>query len=64
MDTRTYLRVSATVFGIVCVAHVVRAVQGWPLTAGPVDVPLWVSWLGAAVTGILSAFGARLSRST
>jgi hypothetical protein len=57
-----YLAISASVFAVVAVAHLVRAIEGWPITIGPWDVPVDVSWLGAIATGALCAWAILLLR--
>jgi hypothetical protein len=51
-----YLVISGTVFAVVALAHLTRAIEGWPITIGPWSVPLNLSWLGAIATGALSAW--------
>ena len=62
MNMRTYLLVSATVFGIVALVHAIRLFNGWPAQLGPVSIPLAASWLGVLVPGALSACGFILLR--
>jgi hypothetical protein len=57
-----YLVISATVFAVVAVAHLVRAVQQWPIAIGPWNVPVDLSWLGAVAAGALSLWAILLLR--
>jgi hypothetical protein len=57
-----YLIISATVFAVVAIAHVVRAIEQWPITIGPWQVPLEVSWLAAVATAALSVWSILLLR--
>ena len=57
-----YLVISATVFAIVALAHLVRAIQQWPITIGPWNVPVELSWLAAIATGALSLWATLLLR--
>ncbi len=57
-----YCGFSAFIFGAVAALHLVRAVQGWNFTIGPLDVPVWLSGIGAVVGAVLSLTGIRLSR--
>ena len=50
MKTRTYLLISAVIFSIVCLGHLLRIVFGWPLVIGTLDVPMAVSWMGMIIT--------------
>lgn len=51
---RTYLLVAGGIFSIVMVAHLWRVFSGAELLIGPWDVPLWLSWVGVAVTAYLA----------
>ena len=57
-----YLVISATVFAVVAIAHLVRALQQWPIVIGPWNVPVELSWLGAIATGALSLWAILLLR--
>jgi len=59
---KRYLVISATVFAVVAIAHLTRAIQGWPITISTWSVPLDLSWLGAIAAGALSAWGILLLR--
>ena len=51
---RTYLLVAAVVFGIVALAHLIRAFTGTDLVLFGWTTPLWLSWIGTAATAYLS----------
>jgi hypothetical protein len=57
MPTRSYVSVSATVFAIVAIAHLARAIADYPLHIGAAEIPMWVSWMGTLGAGALSAWG-------
>ena len=57
-----YLVISASVFAVVAIAHLTRAIERWPITIGPWSVPVELSWLGAIATGALSAWSILLLR--
>ena len=62
MDTvKLYLYVSAALFGVVALIHVVRAVAGWTFLVGPLEVPISASWIGFVVTGVLAVWALRLA---
>ena len=61
MSARTYCTVSAVVFAIVAIAHLVRAVQGTPVIVGSWPAPMAISWLAVVVAGGLALWGFRLS---
>lgn len=55
-----YLVVSAIVFGVVAVIHLVRALSDWPFVVGPISVPVSVSWAGFAAAAVLCLWAIRL----
>ena len=61
MPARVYSALAATIFAIFATLQVVRALSGWAIVVGSVDIPVGASWaaaLGAllmAVLGYLSA---------
>ena len=61
MDQRTYNIVTAALFLIMAVLHLLRVILGWPARIGGLDIPLWASWLALVVAGALAYFGFRLS---
>jgi hypothetical protein len=54
---RLYLPLSAVIFGIVSVLHLLRAILGWQIQIADVIVPLSTSWGGFVVALGLSAWG-------
>ena len=59
---RPFTLVAALVFLAVAVAHLLRLLQGWQVTIADDVVPLWVSWVALAVTGLLALMLFRESR--
>jgi hypothetical protein len=57
-----YLILSATVFAVVAIAHLIRAIQRWPILVGRWSVPVELSWLAAIVAGALSLWAILLLR--
>jgi hypothetical protein len=57
LNRNTYLKISATVFLIVAIVHLLRIILGWSAEIGGWNVPFWVSWLGVFVSGALAYFG-------
>ena len=53
MDQRAYNIITAVVFLIVAVLHLLRIIFGWPAQIGGLDIPLWASWLALVVAGAL-----------
>lgn len=62
MKRTTFLHTAGVVFAIVSVLHVLRLLQGWEAVIGGWNVPMWLSWLAAAVAGYLSYAAFRLTK--
>ena len=62
MKAKAYLRVTAALFAVVAMGHAARAMLQLPVRAGGLDIPVWLSWLGMAGAGILSAWGFSAAR--
>jgi hypothetical protein len=60
--TKAYVAISAIIFALVALAHVVRLVQGWSVQLGPTDIPMSVSWVALAVAAVLALWGGTLLR--
>lgn len=56
---RKYVFVSGTIFGLVALIQAVRALCQWPLQVGSVQVPVWASWMAAAVAASLCLWAFR-----
>jgi hypothetical protein len=54
-----YVVVSGVVFGVVAMVQTVRALNQWPAHIGGFEVPVWASWIAAAVTGGLCIWAFR-----
>jgi NAD/NADP transhydrogenase beta subunit len=61
LDRQTYNTVTAAVFLIVAVVHLLRIIFGWAAQIGGLDIPVWVSWLALVAAGALAYFGFRLN---
>ena len=64
MDRKQYLTLAGTIFVVVALAHLVRAVMDWPIVIAGWIVPMWLSWLAFVIAGALSYFGLTLARRT
>ena len=62
--TTLYPTISATIFGLVSLAHLSRIVFGWPLEIGHALVPSWYSIVGLAASAALCAWGVATARAT
>jgi hypothetical protein len=50
-------------FLLIALLHAVRLLRGWQITIEGAVVPLWVSWIGLAITAYLAWQGFRLART-
>ena len=51
------MTVTATLFIVVAIMHLLRIILGWQVEIGGLSIPFWVSWLGVLVAGALAYFG-------
>jgi hypothetical protein len=51
------MTVTATLFLVVAIIHLLRIIFGWSVEIGGLSIPFWVSWLGVPVAGALAYFG-------
>lgn len=54
--TAAALWAGSGLFAAMALAHLVRALLGWPVTVGPWEVPLWASMAAAPVLAALAAW--------
>jgi uncharacterized membrane protein YhaH (DUF805 family) len=57
LSRKTYMTVTATLFLVVAIVHLLRIIFGWQVEIGGLSIPFWVSWLGVLVAGALAYFG-------
>ncbi|WP_026734984.1 hypothetical protein [Fischerella sp. PCC 9605] len=60
MSEKNYILISAIVFALVALLHLVRLFTHWSFQIGTVAVPLWGSWLGLLIGSALSIWAFRL----
>ncbi|MBW4620574.1 MAG: hypothetical protein KME17_14620 [Cyanosarcina radialis HA8281-LM2] len=60
MRERAYLLITAIIFGLVALLHLVRLVNHWSVQLGTFAVPFWGSWLGLVIGVVLSLWAVRL----
>ena len=51
------MMVTATLFLVVALMHLLRIIFGWSVEIGCLSIPFWASWLGVLVAGTLAYFG-------
>ena len=52
-----YAVVSALVFAVVAIAHLVRILRRWTVHIGPYSVPMSLSWIGLLIAALLALWG-------
>jgi hypothetical protein len=60
--TKAYIAISAIIFAVVTIVHLVRIVQGWHFQLGEIGVAMSVSWIALIVSAALAVWGAVLLR--
>ena len=63
MSSKTFALAAGIVFGLVALMHILRIVLGWEVIIGGWMAPMWISWAGVVVAGLLSFTGLRLARA-
>jgi hypothetical protein len=62
MKTKPYLIVSALIFTMVALVHLMRLAQGWPVMMGSLSVPFWISAIAFLISGGVAIWGFSLVR--
>ena len=57
LNRKTYMTVTATLFLVVAIIHLLRIIFGWSVEIGGLSIPFWASWLGVLVAGALAYLG-------
>lgn len=55
-----YLLISGTLFALVSFAHLLRLILALPVLIEDYAVPMYISWIGFIVPGLLAAWAFRL----
>ena len=63
MKSKVYLMVSGSLFALVALLHLLRIVFNWQAVIGGWTVPMWLSWIGLAVTATLCVWAYGLVRA-
>lgn len=61
MNHKPYLLLSAVIFGLVGIMHLLRAINGVALQIGTWSAPVGVSWVAGVVAVLLAIWGFRLA---
>jgi len=57
MSQKTFNSLAGFIFLIVLVVHLLRVWNGWTVTIGEFEAPMWASWVGIAIAGCLAYHG-------
>ena len=60
MNNRIYFLLSGIIFGTVAVLHLLRIFNHWTVILGPCVLPMWPSWVGFVIAGLLCLWAFRL----
>jgi len=52
-----YVGVSALIFTVVAMAHLLRLVKQWPVIIGPHSISMSLSWGGLVIAALLAIWG-------
>jgi uncharacterized membrane protein YecN with MAPEG domain len=55
--SNSYAIVSALIFALVAIMHVVRLINRWPVVIGPYNVSMNVSWVALVVAALIAIWG-------
>ena len=55
--SNSYAAVSALIFAVVALAHLVRLMNRWTVQIGPYKVSMSVSWAGLVVAALIAIWG-------
>ena len=62
MSEKTFATIATVIFGLVALLHLLRIAMSWSITIETWTVPMWFSWIGLVVAGVLSYYGTRVAR--
>jgi hypothetical protein len=57
MSPKSYFLVTAVVFSLIGLLHLLRIVVGWEAVVGGWSIPMWLSWVAMIVTAVLAVQG-------
>jgi hypothetical protein len=56
MSDKAFLGISGIIFLLVTVLHLARLIGHWSIQVAQWQAPMWISWLGMVVAGILAVW--------
>ncbi|MGF1539435.1 MAG: hypothetical protein ACFCU5_03125 [Pleurocapsa sp.] len=60
MSEKNYILISATIFALITLVHLVRLFTHWSFQLGAMTFPFWGSWLVVLIGVVLSIWAFRL----
>ena len=57
MNHKTYLKTVGSVFLVIAVLHLLRAIYGWEAVINGYTLPMWLSWAAVLLAGFLAYKG-------
>ena len=54
MGKRPFTFIASIIFAVMAIVHVIRLFTYFQIVAGSHVIPMWVSWLGVVIPGILA----------
>ena len=61
--TRPFTRIAASIFALIALIHVYRLLTDFQIILGSHAIPMWVSYIGLLVPGLLAVMLFREARS-
>jgi hypothetical protein len=55
--SNAYALISALIFAVVAIAHVLRLINRWSVVIGPYNISINVSWAALVVSALLAIWG-------
>ena len=55
--SNAYAAVSALIFAVVAIAHLVRIINRWSVVIGPYNISMNVSWVALVVSALIAIWG-------
>ena len=57
MSAQAYSRLAGTIFAVIAILHLIRALKGAEATLDGMTIPVEASWIGLLVSGTLAWLG-------
>jgi hypothetical protein len=57
MTAAQYALLAGSIFALVAILQIIRAVMRLPVTIGQTSIPVWASWVACGVAAVLAWLG-------